>query len=533
MRRNRGRDSDMDKKEVVKSTKTDKANKKGQVKLMVSIVLMLSALGLCYFAITRYSQIQERLCCLTQLSSNEGGEVAQGQIASGMHLKNISLGDKSYAEAEEHLKDREEGLISRLGRIKLQYTAEGEEIELERSPYDLGLRLDIDKIMETAISESKKLIGRQTEIPVSYTLDEEILQGVLLELEEDINQEGQDAKAESFDYEKRQFVFTEAQEGRELDVAKLEALIRDCLQKEEYDAQISLPIEFTEAGRSSVELQADLGLISSASTPIMEYSEARNTNIRVAGDRINGTILQPGQSFSYNSVIGAMTEGNGFVAAGIQDEFGNSGLGVGGGLCQPSTTLYIAAVRAGMHIDVHHYHTNPVTYTPLGTDAMVSDWADLVFTNVSDSPCIIMFSFDGSTVQFDFFGKPHPNGERLDLYVEFLGDLEPEEPPKEQKDETLPVGTVEEKVAPRPGKHVKVYTNRYDAAGNVIGSTLIEEHKYPYFRGLNLVNKDESAENSSTNQGGVPTNPDGTPVESSPPPLTGQEVPGSPPPIGN
>lgn len=520
MRGKRGRD-DKGKKEVINSTKKDQDLKKGQVKLMVSIVLMLAAMGLCYFAITRYGYIQERLSCITKLSTDEG-QVVQGQIATGMHVKNISLSNKSYAEAEEHLKEREEGLISRLGTIKLQYTAEEEKVVLERSPYDLGLRLDIGKIMETAIAESKKLVGRQLEIPISYTLDEEKFQAVMQELEGEINQEGQDAKAESFDYENRRFVFSEAQEGRELDVAECEALIRAHLEKEDFNAKISLSINFTEPGSSAEELQSELGLIASASTPIVEYSEARNTNIRVAGDRINGTILQPGQSFSYNGVIGAMTESNGFVAAGIQDEFGNSGLGVGGGLCQPSTTLYIAAVRAGMKIDIHNYHTNPVTYTPLGTDAMVSDWADLVFTNVSDSPCIIMFTFDGSTVQFDFFGKPHPNGERLDLYVEFLGDVEPEEPPKEQQDDSIPEGTVEEKVPPRPGKHVKVYVNRYDAAGNVLSSDLIEEHKYPYFRGFNLVNnKGGSAESSAagTNQGGTPTNPDGTPRETSPPPL--------------
>ena len=91
-------------------------------------------------------------------------------------------------------------------------------------------------------------------------------------------------------------------------------------------------------------------LRSYASTPIDKHStEDRNNNIRRAFEFINGYRLEPGKTFSFNNVVGERTPENGFYPA-IEYVYGEHVEGYGGGVCQASTTLYQAAVCAGLQI---------------------------------------------------------------------------------------------------------------------------------------------------------------------------------------
>ncbi len=106
-------------------------------------------------------------------------------------------------------------------------------------------------------------------------------------------------------------------------------------------------------------------LISTTST------ENRNLNIIRACELINGTVIAPGESFSFNGVVGKRTAKNGFYEA-IEYAYNEQRMGYGGGVCQVSSTIYISAVRAGMEITKREQHSQAVNYTTYGLDATVN-----------------------------------------------------------------------------------------------------------------------------------------------------------------
>ena len=119
-----------------------------------------------------------------------------------------------------------------------------------------------------------------------------------------------------------------------------------------------------------------------------DYNDAiqRATNVELAASRINGVVVQPGASFSFSSTILPRTAANGYVEATVISggEFTN---GMGGGVCQVSSTLYAAMLNANIPATERHPHSLPVSYMPEGMDATISGTAkDLKFKNIFNYP---------------------------------------------------------------------------------------------------------------------------------------------------
>ena len=135
------------------------------------------------------------------------------------------------------------------------------------------------------------------------------------------------------------------------------------------------------------QLSQTVALRSRAITPIASNStQDRTENIRIAFGKINGMQMENGDRFSFNSVVGRREYENGFLPA-IEYAYGLEQWGWGGGVCQASSTLYIAAVQSGMTILNREPHSMAVSYTKLGMDATVSDTRgreiDFTFKNES------------------------------------------------------------------------------------------------------------------------------------------------------
>ncbi len=124
------------------------------------------------------------------------------------------------------------------------------------------------------------------------------------------------------------------------------------------------------------------------STAFYTSSNERAHNITLAAKKIDGYVILPGETFSFNEVVGKRTSKNGFKDAKVilNGEFTD---GVGGGTCQVSTTLYNCALLSDMRIAEVNQHSLPVSYVAPSFDAMVSDTADLKFTNTSDFPVTV------------------------------------------------------------------------------------------------------------------------------------------------
>lgn len=135
-------------------------------------------------------------------------------------------------------------------------------------------------------------------------------------------------------------------------------------------------------------------------------SPERKSNIALAVSKINGYFLEVGGVFSFNKVVGDRTLDSGFKNAKIIVN-GRFTDGVGGGICQVSTTLYNAVLLSGLKIIEYHPHSLVVSYIAPSFDAMVnSGGADLKFQNTTDNPIVICATANGSVLKISVLGEP-------------------------------------------------------------------------------------------------------------------------------
>lgn len=146
-------------------------------------------------------------------------------------------------------------------------------------------------------------------------------------------------------------------------------------------------------------------LRSKFSTCFASSSEERKHNISLAVRSLDKTFIDVGGEFSFNKVVGARTIARGYKTSKVIVD-GNFVDGVGGGVCQVSTTLYNAVLLAGLKITEYHPHSLPVSYVEPSFDAMVSyDWSDLRFINNTKNPVIIHAFLVQNNLNIEIYGE--------------------------------------------------------------------------------------------------------------------------------
>lgn len=144
-------------------------------------------------------------------------------------------------------------------------------------------------------------------------------------------------------------------------------------------------------------------LLSEFTTTIYDKESEREHNIALAVSAINGHIVKNGDIFSFNDIVGPRTAEKGYLEATVLVDKEKT-KGIGGGVCQVSTTLFGATEKAGLEIIERHRHEIEVTYAPDGTDASVNyDNLDFKFRNNSGSDITITAETTGKTVTVRIF----------------------------------------------------------------------------------------------------------------------------------
>lgn len=144
-------------------------------------------------------------------------------------------------------------------------------------------------------------------------------------------------------------------------------------------------------------------LIARFSTYYGDSKPNRKDNVALACRKIDGTVLYPEDEFSFNDIVGARTVESGFKSAYIIKD-GEFVEGIGGGVCQVSSTLYNCALLANLTITCVRAHSLPVSYVAPSFDAMVSTTSDLRFVNTLSSPVTIKMLADGKYIKGEMYG---------------------------------------------------------------------------------------------------------------------------------
>ena len=190
--------------------------------------------------------------------------------------------------------------------------------------------------------------------------------------------------------------------GIDFDIENVKNIINENPGYEEYAIQLN----YTEPQVTVNDLgkEAFPDLIGSYSTNYVTSNTDRTTNLRLAAEKIDGTVVMPGEIFSYNKVVGKRTIAAGYKEAAIYQD-GEVTSGLGGGICQISTTLYNAAIEANMEIESRRNHMFVPSYSDPGKDATVV-WGstDFKFKNRRDYPIKIEASVSGGVARINIYG---------------------------------------------------------------------------------------------------------------------------------
>ena len=212
------------------------------------------------------------------------------------------------------------------------------------------------------------------------------------------------------------FSYTDDEAGQTLDITGLNEKICAMVDTLESGVVDLIPVPVA-ATVTRAQLEAQIVKLSSFETTVGktgDYVESRTENIRIGTEKFNHLTIRPGESVSFNKVAGKRTEANGYQPA-LEIAYGSYVEGIGGGICQVSSTLYNAVVNAGLTVNKRTPHAIPSSYVDKGKDATVSDDRyDFVFTNNTGADIYIETEFvkvkNYWTSRFIIYGRPDPNG---------------------------------------------------------------------------------------------------------------------------
>ena len=216
-------------------------------------------------------------------------------------------------------------------------------------------------------------------------------------------------------------------------------------------------------------------LLATYSTTYSTGNANRATNIALAVKSVNGYVLMPGETFSYNSTVGERTASRGYKEAGVYLN-GEVTTGLGGGICQVSSTLYNAILLANLEIVERSNHTFKPTYVPAGQDATVSWGApDFKFKNNRNYPIRISASTSNGTILFNVYGLKSDDDYQVKILSYEVGSI----PFSTQYQETssLPSGTQKVSQAGSNGCKTQTYKVLYKN-GAEVSKTLLNSDTY-------------------------------------------------------
>lgn len=260
--------------------------------------------------------------------------------------------------------------------------------------YSIGRDDSIFSRLKTIYNTKK--YGKKIKIKSGY--DVKSIDKLADKISKDIDLESKNA---IFHFNKGNMSVTEEQIGKKVNKKLLKKKVKENIYKLE---DIEIPVEKINPKVTKAQLSRINGVIGEFSTSFKTSSSDRKENIRISTKALNGRLVMPGETFSFNESTGPRNEQNGYKKANIivQGEFVP---GFGGGLCQVSTTLYNALLSSKLNVVERHPHSMPVKYVPPDKDAAVSYGAlDLKFRNDFDFPVYIDTQATKDSVKIYVYG---------------------------------------------------------------------------------------------------------------------------------
>lgn len=349
-------------------------------------------------------------------------------FAKGIYIAGIDIGGKTERGAKALIKIKEPDIKSDFS-LNVHY---GDKDKLTFTQDNLWCSFNTDEVIEQAAQYSNDLsnaikqgtvdnlvppsnsnvkISNDNNIidfNISLIIDDDSVEKIVNECSEKIDKkaiephaEKYDPNAKSFD---KMFKWVEGSNGTIIDKEALESDIKNLFKNGAKSGDVTVKTVVSKPKHTMDQVKNSVQLIGTFSTVSTNgYNASKNMAVSLAA--MDGAIIDPGKVYSFNELTGNsnLTE-KGYLPAGVIQN-GGFALGVGGGICQSSTTIYNAMIRAGMGVVEREYHLYASTYVYGGLDATI-DYGniDLKMKNTTDYQIFIHSWMDGATLHCEIYG---------------------------------------------------------------------------------------------------------------------------------
>lgn len=403
------------------------------------------------------------------------------RIYSGITVnEEIDLSGLTKEEAEKVLIEKLENKM-----LEKNLIIKVEEKEYSISYEDLDAAFDIKKTVEKAFGYGKGLsvLDRYKKITadngvdygVEFSYDNHVLDAFINRIKDEYNMECIEPTLTMV--KSGEFKVTPEQIGKKLNESKLKELMLSNIngEVEEISIKIDAPVIFEEPTMREELLRSIDSKIAEAKTSYKTSGEARSFNVDLATRTMSHTLILPGERFSFNKVVGERSVERGYKTSKV---IINNKLvdGVGGGVCQVSTTLYHAVMKTGLGFYERLNHSLPSSYSELGQDATVAWGAiDYQFTNTFDYPIYVEGYTKDKEVFVNIYSNSSLAGKDYVMVSEIVKVIEPTT--KRVEDPEMYIGDEEQVRRPIKGYVVEVYRELREN-GEVVSRELISTDKY-------------------------------------------------------
>lgn len=336
---------------------------------------------------------------------NVNNIVKKDTIYEGVSIDGIDMSDKNKEETLKILQDKKEADLK-----DQKMTIKGSEKSYDIKLNDIGIEYAYEDAVDEAYSLGRngnlfrKLIDiasikkNKEEVKLKFTYDRKKIEEKIINIAEEVDLQAMDSE---ISIEEGKVIASEEKDGYKVKQEKLLSQIEKNIDRLE---AIEIPLEVVKAKYKKEYYSKINGVIGESSTSFNSSGPGRVKNIEISARAFNGKLVHPGEILSYNSTIGTINSQAGYQNAPVIVN-GDLVPGMGGGVCQTSTTLYNALLRADLTVTERSHHSIPSSYMDKGLDAVVvENHLDLKFRNDFDYPVYISSWVAGKTVYFKVYG---------------------------------------------------------------------------------------------------------------------------------
>lgn len=370
------------------------------------------------------------------LAAGLGHQTAQAQkkensvIADRIFIGDVSVGGMTKEEAVNAVQKYVDNLADQVMKLTIN------DVSVDATAEELGVSWKDQESVDEAVAYGKSgnLIARYKAgkdlehedkvFNLPLTVDTEKTTSYLEEHASELNRDAVDFGLKR---ENGSFQVIEGQDGIVVDVAKSVDTIDKSLQdgwKE--NNTVELAAEISKPKGSEEELAKVKDVLGTFTTNYASSASGRKANIANGSKKINGSVIYPGEEFSVYHTVAPFNADNGYKLAGAYEN-GTTVDAYGGGICQVSTTLYNAVIRAELEVTERSGHSMIVNYVDPSADAAIAgEYKDFKFKNNTEAPIYIEGYASGSNVSFTIYGQEtRPSNRKVSFVSETLSTTDP------------------------------------------------------------------------------------------------------------